>query len=70
MKKEFEQIKNKTISELIKDKKSIQKDVVLEIAKMAQSGKKSSNKIKQLKRNIAWIETAVSGKITEVQAGK
>jgi len=69
MNKAFEQFKSKPIDELFKMKKSHLKEAALEVAKLAQSGKKSTKKIKDLKREIAWIETLISDKITEVQTG-
>ena len=69
MNKSFEQFKLKTVDELLKIKKTHLREVPLEIAKLAQSGKKSTQKIKDLKKEIAWIETLISDKITEVQTG-
>jgi ribosomal protein L29 len=69
MNKDFEQFKLKSVDELLKTKKAHVKDVAAEIAKLASSGKKSSKRIKDLKKEVAWIETLISAKITEVQAG-
>jgi ribosomal protein L29 len=69
MNKDFDQFKQKSVDELIKTKRAHIKEVAGEIAKLAQSGKKSSKRIKDLKKEIAWIETLISAKITEVQAG-
>lgn len=69
MNKNFEQLKTKSIEELLEAKKANAKEIVIEIAKLAQSGRKSTKKIQDLKREIAWIETLVSGKITEVKSG-
>ena len=56
MNKNFEQFKLKTVDELLKIKKTHLREVPLEIAKLAQSGRKSTQKIKDLKKEIGLTE--------------
>lgn len=48
------------VPELLKEKEKLERELILERAKLAASAKKNSPKIKLMRRKIARVETNVS----------
>jgi len=65
MKKEFELIQNENIPALLKKKEDNLIEITKERSVLAKEGRKNSNKIKLLKKDIARIETAITLKILQ-----
>ena len=63
MKEIFEAYKKMAVGDLLKEKASLEIESHKEIMKLTASGKKSSSKVKQLSKKIAWVETVVGQKL-------
>ena len=58
-----ENFKSMDVKDLLKQKKDLVCQKIIEISTMATSGKRNSAKVKSLKRKIARIETEISVKL-------
>ena len=63
MKDIFEQYKKMMPKDLLVQKQELEIERHKEIMKLTASGKKSSSKVKQLKKKVAWVETIISEKV-------
>lgn len=64
-KAELEQILKHAPQELIKQKQALVVEIATEKAKIASDGKKSTDKVRSIRKKIARIETVLSQKLIE-----
>lgn len=60
--KEFENLSKLGIAELIQKRKSLESEKIKEIAQNFSKTQSDIKKIRQIKKQIAWIETLISKK--------
>lgn len=63
MKERFAEIKKMSYKDLLKEKNELVSKYLIDSAKLVSSGNKNNKKTKDIKREIAWVETFISEKI-------
>ncbi len=70
-KQEYTSISKMKISDLTKMKSDLFSENIREIASLASTGSKSSKKIRENRKKIAWIETSIANNlVNNVQSEK
>lgn len=63
MKERFAEIKKMSYKDLLKEKNELVSKYLIDSAKLVSSGNRNNKKTKDIKREIAWVETFISEKI-------
>jgi len=63
MNEKYEAIKKMDYKALLKEKNDLVSKYLIESAKLVSSGNKNTRKTKDIKREVAWVETQISEKL-------
>lgn len=65
MKERFEAIKKMSVKDLVKEKKELSSKYLHGIISKSSSAEKGNKKLKEIKKEISWVETVLSEKVLQ-----